>query len=110
MRPARGTALPAADPETGPASMRRIIALFALVREDLRILWTALRDPRRPRWLRPAVAALLLYLLSPVDLIPDTIPLFGVVDDLLLIPLLTGWIVRRLPPELRRGAADDIGR
>ncbi len=90
--------------------MQKLIALIAIVRQDLRILWFALRHPQRPRWLRPAVAALALYLVSPIDLIPDTVPLFGVVDDLVLIPALIGWIIGRLPAELRAGPPDDERR
>ncbi|MCB1908497.1 MAG: DUF1232 domain-containing protein [Rhodocyclaceae bacterium] len=86
--------------------MQKLIALYRLIRRDLRILWFALGDPRRPRWLLPAVAGLALYLFSPVDLLPDTLPLIGIMDDLVLIPLAVGWLVGRLPPELRRGGSD----
>ena len=79
----------------------------ALIRKDAAVLWYALRHPARPAWLRPAVAMLAVYLLSPIDLIPDVLPVFGLVDDLVLIPLLVSWLVRMLPDALRRGHADD---
>ena len=53
------------------------------------------------------MAGLLIYLISPVDLIPETLPVIGVVDDLVLIPLVIGWIVNRLPPELRADASEE---
>ncbi|MCB1914400.1 MAG: DUF1232 domain-containing protein [Rhodocyclaceae bacterium] len=87
--------------------MQKLFALFRLVRKDVRILLFALRHPRRPAWLLPAVAGLLIYLISPVDLIPETLPVIGVVDDLVLIPLVIGWIVNRLPPELRADASEE---
>ena len=86
---------------------KKLAALYTLVRKDLAILWFALRHPARPAWLRPSVALLGLYLLSPVDLIPDVLPVIGVVDDLVLIPLAIGWLVRRLPAQLKRAYADD---
>lgn len=80
---------------------KRLSMLWTLVRGDLKKLWWALRDPRAPRWLKLATAGLVLYLLSPIDLLPDTIPLLGVVDDLVLLPLAIGWLLARLPPGLR---------
>lgn len=86
---------------------KKLAALYALVRKDAGILWFALRHPARPAWLRPAVGLLAFYLVSPIDLIPDFIPVIGLVDDLVLIPLLLAWLVRLLPDSLKRGYADD---
>jgi len=47
---------------------------------------------------------LLLYLVSPLDLIPDAIPIVGVLDDLVLLPLAVRWLLSMLPGALR----DDI--
>jgi len=80
---------------------RKIAALYLRVRRDAHILWHALRHPARPVWLLPAVGLIGLYLLSPIDLIPDMLPVIGVVDDLVLIPLVVGWLVRRLPDEVK---------
>lgn len=84
---------------------KKFAALYALVRQDARILWHALRHPARPAWLRPAVALVALYLLSPIDLIPDVLPVIGIVDDLVLIPLLISWMVRCLPDAVKRAPA-----
>jgi uncharacterized membrane protein YkvA (DUF1232 family) len=54
-------------------------------------------------------ALLVLYLLSPVDLLPDTIPLLGVVDDLVLIPLAIRWMLSRLPAHIREEADRRVG-
>ena len=80
---------------------KRLSLLWTLVQGDLKKLWWALRDPRAPAWLKPAAFGLLLYLLSPIDLVPDVIPIVGVVDDLVLIPLAIRWLLSRLPAELR---------
>lgn len=80
---------------------KRVSLLWTLVRGDLKKLWWALRDPRAPGWLKVATAGLVLYLLSPVDLLPDAIPFLGVLDDVVLLPLAVRWLLARLPQGLR---------
>ena len=81
---------------------KRLSLLWTLVRGDLKKLWWALRDPRAPGWLKIASLGLLAYLLSPVDLLPDMLPIVGVVDDLVLLPLAIRWLLSQLPEGLRR--------
>jgi uncharacterized membrane protein YkvA (DUF1232 family) len=88
---------------------KRLSLLWAVLRGDARLLWFALRHPLAPRWLKPALALVALYLLSPVDLLPDTLPFLGVVDDLVLVPLALSWIVQRLPTALRADFARQRG-
>jgi uncharacterized membrane protein YkvA (DUF1232 family) len=80
---------------------KRLSVLWSVIRGDARLLWFALRHPLAPGWLKPAVALMVLYVLSPVDLLPETIPLLGVVDDLVLVPLAISFIAKRLPAALR---------
>lgn len=80
--------------------MLRFLRLWRLVAGDLRLLWFALRHPRRPLWLWPAVVVLGLYALDPVNF---ALPLAGLVDDLVLIPLLVHLVARLLPAEIRTG-------
>lgn len=80
--------------------LKRLVAIWLLVKNDARRLWHALRHPEAPTWLKVGTALLVLYLLSPVDLIPDAIPLLGVIDDLVLIPAVIRWMLRRLPAHL----------
>ena len=83
---------------------KRVTVLWNLVRGDARCLWYALRHPSAPLWLKFATALIALYLISPVDLLPDTLPLLGVVDDLVIVPLAIRWLLDRLPPGLRAEA------
>lgn len=80
---------------------KRLSVLWSVIRGDARLLWFALKHPLAPGWLKPAVALMLLYVLSPVDLLPDAIPVLGLVDDLVLVPLAMAFIVKRLPAALR---------
>jgi len=76
---------------------KRLSVLWAVVRGDARLLWRAWKHPLSPRWLKPAVALMALYVVSPIDLIPDVIPFLGVVDDVVLLPLAMRFLLKRLP-------------
>jgi uncharacterized membrane protein YkvA (DUF1232 family) len=83
---------------------KRVLVLWRVVRGDARRLWFALRHPAAPAWLKVGTALMLLYLVSPIDLIPDAIPVLGVVDDLVLIPLAMRFMLARLPAHIREDA------
>lgn len=88
---------------------KRVTLLWTLVRGDLRRIVRAWRHPASPRWLKPAVLGVLAYVIWPFDLLPDMIPVLGVVDDLIVVPLALRFILKRLPPavlaDIERGAA-----
>lgn len=70
------------------------------IKRDSVTLWFAYRDPRTP-WLVKALCAFVVaYALTPIDLIPDFIPVLGYLDDALLLPALIWLAVRMLPPEV----------
>lgn len=79
---------------------KRLTLLWTVVRGDARQLWQALRHPSAPGWLKLGTAMIVLYVISPVDLVPDFIPFFGAVDDLVVVPLAIRWLLNRLPPEV----------
>ena len=70
------------------------------VKIDLIALSLAARDPRTPWYAKLIVAGCVAYALSPVDLIPDFIPVIGLVDDLILIPIALALAVRFIPDEV----------
>jgi uncharacterized membrane protein YkvA (DUF1232 family) len=86
---------------------KRWTLLWTLMRGDARQLWLALRHPAAPAWLKIGVALIVLYVISPIDLIPDWIPGIGLLDDVVLVPLAIRWLLKRLPPEI---AAATVGR
>ncbi len=63
-------------------------------------LWFASRDPRTPWAVRLLCVAVVAYALSPIDLVPDFIPVLGYLDDVLLLPGLMWLALRLLPPGL----------
>jgi uncharacterized membrane protein YkvA (DUF1232 family) len=70
----------------------------SLKRQSLALYYAA-RDPRTPWYAKLIAAAIVAYALSPIDLIPDFIPVLGLLDDLLLLPAAI-WIVVRLVPKV----------
>jgi uncharacterized membrane protein YkvA (DUF1232 family) len=78
----------------GRSALSRLLAF----RDELATLWRAFLDPETPLWLKAAMVGVVLYLLSPFDLIPEFIPVLGLVDDVIIVPFAVNWIMRRLPP------------
>jgi len=84
---------------------KRFALLLSLIRTDLRRLWIALRHPAAPSWLKLGTALIVIYVLSPIDLVPDVIPFVGVVDDLVVVPLAIRWLLKHLPVEVAQATA-----
>lgn len=63
-------------------------------------VWFAARDPALPLGLRLLALAIAAYAFSPIDLIPDVIPVLGLLDDLVLLPLGIALLVRLTPPQV----------
>lgn len=70
------------------------------LKRDVVALWIAARDPRTPWRARLLAGAVAAYALSPIDLIPDAIPVLGLLDDLLIVPAGIWLALRWVPPAL----------
>ncbi len=79
-------------------SLQALTAWARRIKRDAVALWFACRDPQTPRWAKWLCVAIVAYALSPIDLIPDFIPVLGYVDDALLLPGLI-WLAVRLIPD-----------
>lgn len=66
-------------------------------RGKARLAWALLRDRRVPLWVRAVIPALILYLAMPFDIIPDFIPVLGHVDDVVVVFLAVGVLLRFTP-------------
>jgi uncharacterized membrane protein YkvA (DUF1232 family) len=71
-----------------------------MVGKDLHLLRFALLHPRRPSWLVPALVALTLYALDPINF---ALPFVGAVDDVVIIPMLLHLLLKLLPADIRSG-------
>lgn len=70
------------------------------IKRDVHAVWLAARDPRTPWYAKALALVVAAYALSPIDLIPDFIPVLGYLDDLILVPLGLMLAVRLIPPEV----------
>ena len=89
----------------------RLKAWARSARTDVVALYLAAKDPRVPWYAKLAAAVVAAYALSPIDLIPDFIPVLGYLDDLILVPLGILLAVRLIPPALMdelRAEADEL--
>ncbi|MPZ41751.1 MAG: DUF1232 domain-containing protein [Rhizobiales bacterium] len=71
-----------------------------LIKRDVLALWLAARDPRVPWYAKVLAMAVAAYALSPVDLIPDFVPVLGYLDDLVIVPLGILAVVKLIAPAL----------
>jgi uncharacterized membrane protein YkvA (DUF1232 family) len=76
------------------------VSLAHRVRVDLHAAWLAARDSRTPWYARAFGLIVTAYALSPLDLIPDFVPILGLLDDVVLIPLGLWLFVRMLPKDV----------
>ncbi|WP_068878808.1 MULTISPECIES: YkvA family protein [unclassified Phenylobacterium] len=85
---------------------------FALKR-DAHAVWLAARDPRTPWYAKAVAIAVAAYAFSPIDLIPDFVPILGYLDDLILVPAGLWLALRLIPAEVlaaHREAAEAAAR
>ena len=83
--------------------MKPLVALqrwARAIKRDIIALWLATKDPRVPLYAKLAAGFVAAYALSPIDLIPDFIPILGYLDDLILVPLGIIVVVRMMPREV----------
>jgi uncharacterized membrane protein YkvA (DUF1232 family) len=67
------------------------------IKKDVVALYIAARDPRVPWHVKAAAAAIAAYALSPIDLIPDFIPVLGYLDEVILLPIAIALVIRMIP-------------
>lgn len=80
--------------------LQRIKEWARAIKQDVHALWLAARDPRTPWYAKALAMGVAAYALSPIDLIPDFIPIVGYLDDAILVPLGIMLAVRLMPPEV----------
>jgi uncharacterized membrane protein YkvA (DUF1232 family) len=80
--------------------MERLRTWARRLKTELYALYLAARDPRVPWYARLLLVAIVAYAFSPIDLIPDFIPVLGYLDDLILLPLAIWLALRMVPREV----------
>jgi len=72
------------------------------LKREIYAIYLAYKDPRVPWYARIFAACVVGYAFSPIDLIPDPIPILGYLDDLILIPLGIALAIKIIPPDVLR--------
>ena len=90
--------------------MFRFLVLLRALRRDIAVLLFAMLRRDTPLAVKYLFPLTLLYLVSPVDLVPDTIPLLGAVDDMIVLPAATSLLVRMLPAHARAEGEARVAR
>jgi len=79
--------------------MQRLKIWAAALKREVMTLWFACRDPRTPWYARVLTMLIVAYALSPIDLIPDFIPVLGYLDELILLPAGIYLVLKLVPAE-----------
>jgi uncharacterized membrane protein YkvA (DUF1232 family) len=94
-----------------PGTVERLRSWARSIKRDVHALYLSARDPRVPWYAKAVALAVAAYALSPIDLIPDFVPVLGYLDDVILVPLGILLAVRLIPPtvlaEHRATAAEE---
>jgi len=93
--------------------LSRIKSWASALKRDGHAIYLASRDPRVPWYAKALAIAVAGYALSPIDLIPDFIPIVGYLDELILLPLGIWLVVALIPPDIMveyRARADEAGQ
>ena len=90
------------DADTPRNARANIMKTFAALKRELAFYRAVLGDPRTPAVSRWCLRAAVAYLLSPIDLIPDFVPVLGQLDDVIIVSLLLAIARYFVPPEVMR--------
>ena len=88
------------DRYTMPSRLSEVKRWARALKRDVVALWIAARDPRTPWYAKVAAGVVAAYALSPIDLIPDFVPVLGYLDDIVIVPLGIALAVYLIPPGL----------
>jgi len=80
--------------------IQRISQWARLARREVYAVYRAARDPRVPWYAKALAFCVAGYALSPIDLIPDFVPVLGYIDDLIIVPLGILIVLKLIPPEI----------
>ncbi|MCH8080350.1 MAG: DUF1232 domain-containing protein [Proteobacteria bacterium] len=71
------------------------------IKSNIFLLYRGLGDPRMPFHVKILAFLIVAYIISPIDIIPDFIPILGLLDEVILVPIFLSYTVRLIPIEIR---------
>ncbi len=78
------------------------------LKSEIQVLMIAYKDPRTPLSAKILIGITVGYLLSPIDLIPDFIPVLGLLDDLIIVPILISFSIKLIPAQVLNDAREKV--
>src|SRR4051812_41197596 len=90
--------------------IERMKARALRLKSDIVALYYAARHPGTPWYAKLLIAAIVAYALSPIDLIPDFIPVLGLLDDIILLPLGIVLAAKMIPPPVMQECRERASR
>lgn len=88
-------------------NLRSLKEKSSALKKEIGVLYTAYQDPEMPLLPKILLWIALGYALSPIDLIPDFIPVLGYLDDLIILPLLIGLCIKSIPADVMARAREN---
>ncbi len=86
--------------------MKRVLVFLKLFRKDIIVMLLAVFHKDTPKKVRGLMLMAILYLVSPIDIIPDTIPFLGAMDDVVIVPAAIYGLMNLLPWHVRQGSEE----
>ena len=77
--------------------LQQVNAWAKRIKQQVLLLWTAYQHPECPLYVKVLISFIVLYALSPIDLIPDFIPILGYLDEVILLPILISLALKLIP-------------
>jgi len=90
----------------GEKALDQVKAKAREIKRNIFVLYLAYKDPRVPWYAKLFALCVVAYAFSPIDLIPDFIPILGYLDDLIIVPLGITLALRLIPQEVIQDSRD----
>jgi uncharacterized membrane protein YkvA (DUF1232 family) len=86
----------------------QLISRARALKKEVHAVYLAAKDPRTPWFAKAFISFIVAYTVSPIDLIPDFIPILGYLDDLVIVPLGVALAILMIPPEVLDEARENV--
>ena len=88
--------------------LKKINAWAKRIKQQVMLLWFAYKHPECPFYVKALIGVIVIYALSPIDLIPDFIPILGYLDEAILLPILITLSLQLIPQQVIELAKKDL--
>ena len=88
--------------------LKKINAWAKRIKQQVMLLWFAYKHPECPFYVKALISVIVIYALSPIDLIPDFIPILGYLDEAILLPILITLALQLIPQHVIELAKNDL--